>query len=214
MTEYPGCSIYGGPPFRFDGKNTYSFVTPIANLAYGWSGVLDNYFDYFKEAIPYSSSSVVILKKSLIEIGGFPEDIRYMEDADAWARMGLSYDAAYLNIPLSIYHKEAENRTVHNNSELLKVINKWQLLVTNGKIPEKYAGSFYEFLVRYRIMAIRQYINQGDYKKARGMLGQILDSKVYHDQVLRLKNEVFSPPILTKTYNLTKKILSKVKNIF
>jgi len=57
---------------------------------------------------PIHTSTVLLKKRCLDEIGLFDETMSYMEDRDLWIRLSLKYDFEYINDPLSIayVHKQ------------------------------------------------------------------------------------------------------------
>lgn len=123
-----------------------------------------------------------MLKKALAHAGGFPEGIAYFEDTDTWMRIALSYDAAYLNWPLSIYHLESDNHAKFNISILTALIARWENLINNHEIPEKKEPAFNEFIVRYKLMAISNLLSGGNLRQAFILLRSIRETTIYSTQ--------------------------------
>ncbi|MFA6189055.1 MAG: glycosyltransferase family A protein [Sulfuricurvum sp.] len=69
------------------------------------SGIIKNYFDSaVRTAPPICSSAVVIHKKALESIGGFPIGITLGEDLLTWARLACKYKIAYSKSIMAIYN--------------------------------------------------------------------------------------------------------------
>lgn len=206
ITEFPDCGVYGCPAYTFDGKNTYKFITSVKNFPIGWQGVFDVYFNFVKELLPYNASSIVIEKRKFIEVGGFPLGVKYLEDTELTTHLALLYPAAYLNIPLVIYHLESDNRSKFNLGDLESLISKWQKLEIQNQIPEKYRFAFEEFVTRYRLRAIRRYIAEGKINSARAMLDDIGNSRLYDSEVEKLRRRARFPWLVDKLLLLLKDI--------
>jgi glycosyltransferase involved in cell wall biosynthesis len=212
MAKFSQCRIFGCLYYRFDGKNTYTVTTSIANFPIGWEGEFDNYFEYINELIPYNSSSVVISKESLVEIGGLPENIPFMEDTDTWTRRALSYDSAFLNLPLTIYHLESDNRARFNRGSLETLLDRWQEWLSGGQVPERMKESFGEYLVRYRIFVIQNYLSQGNFSKARELLALTTNSKRYQEKINKLSKRANRPELLVRSLLWIRRVLLFLAN--
>lgn len=69
------------------------------------------YFNYPEtyirnDAMPVTSSSVLVLKQAIESAGGFNPRIRMAEDFDLWIRIALSQKMAFLNKPLAYYNQD------------------------------------------------------------------------------------------------------------
>ncbi len=74
-------------------------------------GLLENYFKVASfSSPPICSSSVVVKKSSLENIGGFPIGIKSGEDLLTWARLAISNKIAYSVIPLSVFNINDNNK--------------------------------------------------------------------------------------------------------
>jgi len=70
-------------------------------------GILENYFDVAAMSAPPLCSSVVCIRRdALIEIGGFPLDIKSGEDLLTWARLASRKPPAYSTEPLAVFWQE------------------------------------------------------------------------------------------------------------
>jgi len=92
---------------KVSGDSTCTLEIPPAP----WKGLIPN---YFKSATlgeyPVWTSVVCIPKEIFIEMGGFPEDAWFGEDADLFGKIALKYPIAFSWYMGAIYHWEAANR--------------------------------------------------------------------------------------------------------
>lgn len=69
--------------------------------------------DYFQSSLgpqPVTSSSVLIPRKVLEEIGRFPSGVRAGGDLHTWTRIALRYRVAWSPVESAVYHLSADNR--------------------------------------------------------------------------------------------------------
>lgn len=104
----------------------------------GWEGILSDYFHILKSYTPFFPSSVAVLKKTLLTLGGFKNGVKLRGDMEMWFRLALTSRIAYANLPLSLYHLDAENRVCNiykpdefiigeHLSTLLRALDKGQV---------------------------------------------------------------------------------------
>lgn len=107
---YPQCRVVATPYNVIDIRGTVS--SPVLNhipfdLEYG---LMTNYFEVAsKSTPPICSSSVMIRKDAIEDIGGFPVGIKQGEDLLTWARLASKYPIAYSIQPLATFFTEREN---------------------------------------------------------------------------------------------------------
>ena len=212
ILDFPGCGLYGSPTYIFDDKNTYRFVTSIEGFTFGWKGVFDNYFRYVRELLPYNSSTLVVNKDVFTSLGGYQVDIRYLEDTDFYTSVALKYETAFLNIPLSIYHRGADNRSNASFSDLERLIDKWEKRQLLNDFPEKYQAFFGEFINRYRIWVVRKYLQAGNTKKAKAILDKMADSELYITTIKKLRHRANSPRLVDNTLLHVRSISHRIYN--
>lgn len=93
-------------------------IPQLQNIATNFRGIV---LDYWKRGLYLYWTSAVVVKKSVFDqIGFFDERMKYGEDLDMWYRIILNYPVAYINIPLSYYSQDAENRAMNNEIPLDK----------------------------------------------------------------------------------------------
>ena len=103
--KYPECSVYA---CNYEFRNSEGKVTPtiIRKLPFqGEDGVLRNYFEVASCSHPPLWTSAVMVKKKAIQvIGGFPVGIKSGEDLLTWARLAVKYGIAYTTSIGAIYN--------------------------------------------------------------------------------------------------------------
>lgn len=76
----------------------------------GEFGMMSNYFEVAScSHPPICSSSVIIRKKSLQKVGGFPKNIKSGEDLITWARLAVDNEIAYTLKPGAVFVQAASH---------------------------------------------------------------------------------------------------------
>jgi glycosyltransferase involved in cell wall biosynthesis len=103
--NYPSCDIFA-TNYKFRQSNGQEFQPIIQNLPFNTTdGVLDNYFTVASNSHPpITSISVLIRRKALLSVGGFPVGIRSGEDLLTWARLACRYNIAFSRKICAIYN--------------------------------------------------------------------------------------------------------------
>lgn len=102
--EFPSCNVLA-TSYEI-GDPTGKFRTPRLNglPTSTWKGILPNYFRLMTRSDPpFFSSSVVVRRNALCEIGGFKQGVRAGEDLLCWAKLAMRNQIAYTSTPYSIY---------------------------------------------------------------------------------------------------------------
>ena len=103
--KYPECSVFA---CNYEFHNSKGQITPtiIKKLPFiSETGVLTNYFEVASASHPPLWTSAIIVRKKAIEaVGGFPVGIKSGEDLLAWARLAVKFKIAYNRTPLAIYN--------------------------------------------------------------------------------------------------------------
>lgn len=102
--KYPACSVYACN-YEFQNMDGVATPTTIRKLSFRTEdGVLSNYFEVASCSHPPLWTSAVMVKKKAIQaIGGFPIGIKSGEDLLTWARLAVEYKIAYSREILSIF---------------------------------------------------------------------------------------------------------------
>ena len=103
IEKYPDYKVFAT---NYEFRNASGLVRPtiLKGLEINDSGILGNYFEV--SAIshpPLWTSAVMVEKKAIESVGGFPEGIRSGEDLITWARLACNYKIAYDKRPMAIY---------------------------------------------------------------------------------------------------------------
>lgn len=211
ISQFPGCGMYGSSHYRVTSGNILTVSARLSEMPIGWKGVFEDYCSQIGDVLPYHSSAVLLSKSSLTIAGGFPENLRIWEDTDTWMRVALNYGAAFINIPLAIYHVESEDRTKVEPADFQKILEKWQQMLNSNKIPQKYSASFKEnFLARYQFMFAKYYLKKYNLQMAKRLLKQIPVSSRYFNQSKKIMRCLNIPAIILIPLIYINQILLKV----
>lgn len=98
IIKFNNASIFSSFHRKKDSKG--NIFMPFHSFEPNYSGYVSDYF-YTSIKVPLINSSSVILKKSIVlEVGGFPERAFVTEDLFMWFKIALNYKVAHLNKPL------------------------------------------------------------------------------------------------------------------
>lgn len=103
--DYPNCDIFV-TNYKFMQSDGQEFHAIINKLPFKTTdGVLNNYFIVASNSHPpITSISVLIRRKALLSVGGFPVGIRSGEDLLTWARLACRYNIAFSRKICAIYN--------------------------------------------------------------------------------------------------------------
>jgi glycosyltransferase involved in cell wall biosynthesis len=119
-----------------------------------WKGLIPNYFKSGTLGeYPVWTSVVGIPKKIFIEMGGFPEDSWYGEDADLFGKIALKYPIAFSWYIGAIYHWGAVNRTCNRQIPLEPepFVKTALQSIENGTVPGDLLYDVKEYIARKEI---------------------------------------------------------------
>jgi glycosyltransferase involved in cell wall biosynthesis len=175
--NFPDCGAYAtsSKTVKPGGKINYPKITTCPPEP--WIGILPNFFKIYQFGMIFNSSSIVIPKKILEEIGGFDENISYSADIDCWVKIAIKYPIAFSPKRLSIYHQDAENRNAIKNSLLIEmpVVQTIRKFIRSGEINEgELKIEALEYVAKRQIIAASYNIMAGNKQRAMEFL---LDSK-------------------------------------
>lgn len=105
--KYPTCDVF---VTNYEHISEGGVISPtiIRKLSFpGEDGILSNYFEVAScSHPPICSSSIIVRKKAMDVIGGFPVGVISGEDLLTWARLAASFKIAYCKKSLALYHVE------------------------------------------------------------------------------------------------------------
>ena len=105
--RYPQCSVFG-TNYRMVDPEGKVRETVLKKLPFeGEEGELTNYFEVASASYPpLWTSAVMVRKRKLEDVGGFPLGIASGEDLLTWARLAARHGIAYNKRQLSVFHIE------------------------------------------------------------------------------------------------------------
>ena len=109
INQFPGLGLYSTfYEIRMNGR----VFKPHSAYGEAFSGVVDDFFS--KMAIGLSlvtSSTAVVSKQALLEIGGFPDQMKRGEDLVVWFKLASAAGMAHVAKVTAIYNRDAVNRS-------------------------------------------------------------------------------------------------------
>jgi glycosyltransferase involved in cell wall biosynthesis len=122
----------------------------------GQEGILDNYFQVAcSSSPPLTSSSCMVRKTALQDIGGFPADIDSGEDLLTWARLALSSNIAYSRSVLAVFVKDElymtqdqKQRKPQQNDPVGTELIRLYYLNRNKPCLKQYVGKWHKMRMR------------------------------------------------------------------
>lgn len=118
INTFPDCSVYASAyKIIYDGNEEVLPFHEVNNEAY----VINNYFTLVSSKQPFYTSSVVVKKDALINVGLFPEGIKFGEDLIVWAKLAAQYDIAYVTSTLVTYVMTTEARATSNSYQMTSI---------------------------------------------------------------------------------------------
>ncbi len=129
-----------------------------------WEGLIPNYFrSGALGEYPVWTSVVGIPKKIFLEMGGFPEDSWFGEDADLFGKIALKYPIAFSWSLGAIYHWDALNRTCNRLYPLdAEPFVKTALnAIENGKVPKEMLNDLKEYIAKKELVRASRNLVEG-----------------------------------------------------
>lgn len=103
------CGLYSTLFNVSHGSNVY---TPRAPYPLGFVGLVDNFFVRHADGLSFvSSSTTCVHRKALLDIGGFPENIKKGEDIIVWIKLAQGFGMAHSSKVTATWNKNAVNRS-------------------------------------------------------------------------------------------------------
>jgi glycosyltransferase involved in cell wall biosynthesis len=139
-----------------------------------WEGILP---DYFKSGAlgdyPVWTSLVVIPRKIYHEMGGFPEEYWYGEDADLFGKIALKYPVAFSWVFGGLYHWETLNRACDRKIPLdyeEPFVKTARAVFETGEVPQNLSESLNEYICKKEILRAVYNIRDGHSDSAQKIL--------------------------------------------
>lgn len=136
--DYPNCAVFATNYEFIDeqGKTTKPIIRRIPFSEE--SGEITNYFEVASHSHPpLWTSAIMVCKKAIQQIGGFPVGIRSGEDLLTWARLAVYYRIAYNTQPFALYYiKDYSSRELQRIPDKSNIVGKeLQQLFNKHHIP-------------------------------------------------------------------------------
>jgi glycosyltransferase involved in cell wall biosynthesis len=159
--------------------------------------------DYFRAGLgpaPVTSSSVMIPKGVLDEIGGFPVSCRHGSDLPTWARIALRYRVAWSPLDGVVYHLSADNRIGDMNvtSAEVPVAAVIEPFLQAGLDPVSSRRMVEEYLVQRRLLVVLNAHLSGQRAWALALLKNTRHTTLFRKKRLLLQCLVRIPPEVLK----------------
>lgn len=144
--QYPNADLLGTSYIQHnsDGSKRH----PVIHLDKNFEGKLEDYFATASSGDPpFCSSSVVIRKGRLVEVGGFPIGVPLGEDLLTWSKVVNGGISVYTMVPCSIWWtgngEESEHRRIPPAMDQVG-IELEKIAKTSGKSVTRYLAMWYK----------------------------------------------------------------------
>lgn len=126
--QYPDASLICGGVACLENDSRAAWVArgePISNgqdCSVRTLGLLD-----FMVGNPVATSTVLVRKRAVVDVGGFDESFRGPEDYDLWMRLAARHNLVRMDRPLSMYRAEPGSLSMDDRNflpQILRVLDK------------------------------------------------------------------------------------------
>lgn len=140
IKKFPFCGFVAAAYKRIEPRKTTSYGHQLPE------GIIDDFFKIkLKQPIP-CTSAIVLKKKAIQEVGGFPVGMIGGEDEYTWAKLAIKYQVAFTPKVLSYYNREITN-TVVRSGKVDHCKESWLDLYKEGEFYRN------EFIAKKAIIA-------------------------------------------------------------
>ncbi len=201
INSFPDCGLY---TTAYEKKINNTLVKSIYKDIHkqNWSGIIENYFVSSQINSIAWTSTVIISKNIIKDIGYFDTNITHGagEDTDFWIRIALNYPVAFTNTITGTHNLDAENRISNTNTNIRQFIDldKYEIYSNKHKGLKKYLD-----LNRYSIGL--QYKLAGNSEKAKEYFNKLDKNNLNSKQKTLLKSNVFVLKSLMKLQRLLRR---------
>jgi glycosyltransferase involved in cell wall biosynthesis len=154
-----------------------------------WTGIILNLFRVLQSGLPFNASSIVVPKKVLLKINGFPVGVKRGEDAITWIKIGIDFPIAFSSNRQVIYHRDAANRVCNMSpedgvQEICKIMDE---MLANQRVPVDLISDFIGYYSSIVIHKARQMIKAGQMETARVLLLRTAKSQKFYKESIFLE---------------------------
>lgn len=162
---------------EIDGTTKYHFA-PGNEFTVADYAVIDDYFRSAMEAYLITSSSVVVPKRVMNDVGVFNIAYRKGEDIDLWQRIALRYPVAYVNKVHSTVYANSEGRTISRNIDLSSSFSNFaEEVLSRAKEAGVASASYEEYMIKIIIHQARKLMANKNCSDARKLLRRYKHTK-------------------------------------
>ena len=159
IEDFPEAAMWGinfAPVYK--GKIYQVFETGLKS---GFRGYVDDYFNIPNRVSDlFCSSSVVINRNILDNVGYFDERIKYAEDIDVWWRIASCNKIVFYDRIMVFYIHDAENRALNKEVKLRDYLPYY---ADKFKLFKKYS-TYYKYVNNWCAVKLKYYFTQKKYK--------------------------------------------------
>lgn len=138
-----------------------------------WEGIIDNFFRCSLGDSPLLSSAVMLNKRILDEIGGFPLGQKIAEDLDTWIRIAARYPIAWTSKVEALYYLD----TPFSTTKTTKIKNDFitiETLTLLSTEKREYKKDIENLIAKHYLTTAGYYQRFGDTKNFRRCLGKAM----------------------------------------
>lgn len=214
MEDFPEADIFGSSYYIKNRIGTRKLPPSYYLYPKDWSGIIKDYIKVINTGYPFNSSSVVIRKKKLIQVEGFPLGVKYGADVDTWIRLSFVSLMAIINTPLSTYHRDAENRMVDlygGSLEIYYPVRELKKRLDQGEIPKNQRRPANDYICKLNLPLAKSCLFYGYTEKAKEIILFCGNTKKYFFNKYWLLICAFIPPgILNTCINFKHNIINPI----
>jgi glycosyltransferase involved in cell wall biosynthesis len=136
-------------------------------------GIVERYFHVVSEGgVPMTTSSAVIRRRLLLELGGFKRNVWYGEDTDLWGRIALNHCVVFDHNIGTTYHRDSPNRLSdkHDNPGEHVLIAELEKALSERTFGSQKVEDIMEYIVKLRFSSAYRSLLAGDARGARDIL--------------------------------------------
>jgi glycosyltransferase involved in cell wall biosynthesis len=174
-------------------------------------GLIEDYFRAGLGPPPITSSSVMIPKKILYEVGLFPLGVQRGGDQHCWVRIALRYHVAWSPAVCAIYHHSADNRAcnIHFPYKDIAAAAAIEEFLQSGQEPISSRIIVKEYLVSQRLSTSLFFHLNGKRSWALHLLNKTRKTKLFKRKWLFLKLIFLLPPAVSDYAKKIKALVGK-----
>jgi glycosyltransferase involved in cell wall biosynthesis len=214
LTEkYPAAGLFATSYRMFNGIDVQ--YPQIRNLAIpvGGHGILKNYLNVMLGPPPFFTSSTVVKKEILQNVGCFPVGVAHGEDLDTWLQIYLHSAIAFLYSHPVVYFiglpdSAAQGWTQETDFAPTLTAEKY---INSGSCPSEVMVGLQEYSAYYELQIAKAQVFCGQHKQARRHLFRIKKTERYYYEKIQWIFWTFMPNVVTQTAFQVKKYFRQIR---